>query len=91
MRKRVILTGRPMTPEETAKLYGLSKRHAKQLIDMVEKNLAKRSYSHLYYDSSSGNKNGDSQANARGQTTRKTKSSTARRRKSPRASRNSSH
>jgi len=91
MRKRVILTGRRITPEETAQMYGLSKRHAKQLIDMVERNLAKRSYSHLYYGSPSGTKNGDLQANARGQTTRKTKSSTARRRKSPRARRKSSH
>src|SRR6266849_366313 len=91
MRKRVILTGPRITPEETARLYGLSKRHAKRLIDMVEKSLAKRSYSHLYYGSLSGNKNGDLQANARGQKTRKTKSSTPPRRKSPRARRKSSH
>lgn len=91
MRKPVILTGRRITPEETARLYGLSKRHAKQLIDMVEKSLAKRSYSHLYYGSSSDNKNGNLKATARGQTTRKAKSSTPPRRKSSRARRKSSH
>ena len=84
MRKPVILTGRKLTPEETGRLYGLSKRRTKQLIDMVEKSLAKRSYSHLYYDSSSDNKNGDLKRNARGRTTRKTKASPAPRRKSKR-------
>ncbi|HEV2197972.1 MAG TPA: hypothetical protein VGR55_20475 [Candidatus Acidoferrum sp.] len=91
MRKPVILTGPRITPKETAQLYGLSKRHAKQLIDMVEKSLAKRSYSHLYYGSSSDNKNGSLKANARGQTTPKAKPSTPPRKKSSRARRKSSH
>ena len=79
MRKPVILTGRRLTPEETGQLYGLSKRRTRELIDMVEKSLAKRSYSHLYYGSSSDNKNGDLKASTRGRTTRKAKSSTPRR------------
>jgi hypothetical protein len=85
MRKPVILTGRVITPQETARLYGLSKRHAKQLIDMVEKSLAKRTYSHLYYNSSSDNKNGSLKAKTRGRTTKRAKSSTAPRGKSKRA------
>ena len=85
MRKPVILTGRVLTPEETAQMYGLSKRHAKRLIDMVEKNLAKRNYSHLYYASSSDNKNGNLKAKTRGRTSKRTNSRTAPRRKSKRA------
>ncbi len=68
MRKPVILTGRRLTPEETGRLYGLSKRRTKELIEMVEKSLAKRSYSHLYYGSSSDNKNGDLRASTRART-----------------------
>jgi hypothetical protein len=91
MRKPVILTGRRLTPEESGRLYGLSKRHTKQIIDMVEKSLAKRSYSLLYYDTSSANKNGDVKVNTRGRKTRKAKSSTAPRSKSKRAKAKTSH
>jgi hypothetical protein len=85
MRKPVVITGRRSTPEELGQLYGLSKRRTKQLIDMVEKSLAKRSFAHLYYGSSSDNKNGNVKANHRGRTTRKAKASTAPRKKSKRA------
>jgi hypothetical protein len=85
MRKPVIITGRRLTPEESGRLYGLSKRHTKQIIDMVEKSLAKRSYSHLYYDTSSANRNGNLKANTRGRTTAKAKSSRATPAKSKRA------
>lgn len=91
MRKPVVITAPRITPQETARLYGLSKRRTKQLINMVEKSLAKRSYSHLYYGSSSDNKNGDLKANTRGQTTKKAKASTARRRKPQRARGKASH
>ncbi|HYL85580.1 MAG TPA: hypothetical protein VE263_15195 [Candidatus Angelobacter sp.] len=37
MRKPVIITAPRLTPEETGRLYGLSKRRTKQIIDMVEK------------------------------------------------------
>lgn len=85
MRKPVVITGRRRTPQEAGRLYGLSKRRTKQIIDMVEKSLASRSYSHLYYDISSANRNGNLKANTRGRTKRKAKSSTAPRRKSKRA------
>lgn len=91
MRKPVVITAPRITPKETARLYGLSKRRTKQLIDMVEKSLAKRSYSHLYYDGSSDNKNGDLKASTRGRTTRKAKSSTVPRRKSQSARPRASH
>lgn len=91
MRKPVVITAPRITPQETARLYGLSKRRTRELIEMVEKSLAKRSYSHLYYDSSSDNKNGDLKANTRGRTSRKAKASTAPRRKSQRARRKVSH
>lgn len=91
MRKPVVITAPRITPKETARLYGLSKRRTKELIEMVEKSLAKRSYSHLYYDSSSDNKNGDLKATTRGRTTRKAKSSTAQRSKSQRARGKASH
>ena len=84
-RKPAIITGPRLTPEEAGQLYGLSKRRTKQIIDMVEKSLAKRSYSHLYYDTSSANKNGNLKAKTRGPATRKAKSSTSPRRKSKRA------
>ena len=44
MRKPVTISAPRLTPEETGRLYGLSKRRTKQIIDMVEKSLAKRSY-----------------------------------------------
>ena len=59
MRRAVIITARRRTPEETGRLYGLSKRRTKQIIDMVEKSLAKRGYAHLYYGRSSANRNGE--------------------------------
>lgn len=85
MRKPVILTGRRLTPEESGQLYGLSKRRTKQIIDMVEKSLAKRSYSHLYYATSSANKNGNVKANTRGRTTARAKSNRTTTAKSKRA------
>jgi hypothetical protein len=91
MRKPVVITGRRSTPEELGQLYGLSKRRTKQLIDMVEKSLAKRSYAHLYYGSSSDNKNGNVKANHRVRTTRKAQTSTAPRKKSKRARAKTSH
>jgi hypothetical protein len=91
MRKPVIITAPRLTPEETGRLYGLSKRRTKQIIDMVEKSLAKRSYSHLYYDISSANRNGNLKANTRGRTTRKAKSSRAARCTSKRARAKISH
>jgi hypothetical protein len=85
MRKPVIITGRRLTPEESGRLYGLSKRRTKQIIDMVEKSLAKRSYSHLYYDTPSANKNGNLKVNTSGRTTPKAKSGRATPAKSKRA------
>jgi len=55
MRRPVIITAPPTTPEETGRLYGVSKRRTKQIIDMVEKSLAKKGYLSLYYDGSSAN------------------------------------
>ena len=91
MRKPVVITGRRSTPKELGRLYGLPKRRTKQLIDMVEKSLAKRTYAHLYYGSSSDNKNGNLKANHRGRTTRKAKTSAAPRKKSKRARAKTSH
>jgi len=67
MRRPILLTGPRSTPETTARLYGISKRRAKQLTEMVEKSLAKRSYAHLYYDSSPESKNGAPGNGTRGQ------------------------
>jgi len=58
MRRRVIITAPRLTPEETGRLYGVSKRRTKHIIDMVEKSLAKKGYLSLYYNVSSANKNG---------------------------------
>jgi hypothetical protein len=91
MRKPVIISAPRLTPEETGRLYGLSKRRTKQIIDMVEKSLAKRSHDHLDYDISSANKNGNLKANPRGRTTRKAKSSKASRRTRKRATVKISH
>ena len=91
MRRPVIITAPPLTPEDTGRLYGLSKRRMKEISDMIEKSLAKRSYAHLYYGSSSANKNGARKpglqaqglkANVRGQAKRKAKSNAGARRKS---------
>jgi hypothetical protein len=100
MRRRAIITTPFATPQETARLYGVPKRRANEIIRMVEESLAKKGYLVAYYKKSSAGSNGASslashsyatKVKAKGIKTSKSKPAKASRRKLTRAKTKSAH
>jgi hypothetical protein len=58
MRRPVVITAPWGTPEETARTYGIPKRRAEELRQMVEESLAKKGYIVATYKDSTASKNG---------------------------------
>lgn len=100
MQRPVLITTPYPTPEEVARVYGISKRRAAELRKLVEESLAKKGYFGKNGDASSAHKNGVGQKTADSRksasavparATKKAKSRTASRRKLTRAKAKSSH
>lgn len=94
MRRPVVITAPWGTPEETARTYGIPKRRAEELRQMVEESLAKKGYIVESYKDSTSSKNGASnrtsrfhrvKINVRANTKVRSKSGKASRRKATRA------
>lgn len=65
MRRPVLITTPFPTPEETAQVYGISKRRANSLRKMVEESLAKKGYVFINEKGSPSNENGAKRSESR--------------------------